>query len=209
MLFHFREDFHIWTFKRIKETSLLDQQLYSPTQHSKHYCQNRTLKGPFTFSAFCPFFWNHNEHKTTEWSSKRPHITTSRMCVHFMPDRKFYFEGNNNLTVCVLTQDPGCVCGVVARQRTMALLSSRTTARSRSWQWATVPPRRARPSLWWAALTHRVNRTCASPCSRKVRSAFKKGSAAASGATWTLFRSDTLSIPLHGWHGRGKHAESC
>lgn len=58
----------------------------------------------------------------------------------------------------------------VALQQSMAWLPSRMTVRSRSWQWVTPPQRRARASPSWAARSHRVNRICASPCSRKVLS---------------------------------------
>lgn len=67
--------------------------------------------------------------------------------------------------------DGVCSHGNVAQQRSMAWLHSRMTARSRSWPWVTPPQRRARRSPSWAALSHRVNRICVSPCSKKVLSA--------------------------------------
>lgn len=100
----------------------------------------------------------------------------------------FYLAGIHLIINCILTWDTDCwtavqlyfdgvcSCGIVAQQRSMAWLPSRMMVRSRSWQWVTPPQRRARRSLSWAALSHRVNRICVSPCSRKVLSVFKKGS---------------------------------
>lgn len=101
-------------------------------------------------------------------------------------------------TVAQLCSDGVCSCGIVAQQPSMAWLPSRMTARSRSWPWVTLPQRRARQSLSWAALSHRVNRICASPCSRKVLPVFKKGSVTASAVAQPRVHVYTHGILVHG-----------
>lgn len=87
-------------------------------------------------------------------------------------------------------------CRTVAQQQLMAKLPSRMTVRSKSWQWV-ITQRRVRESLLWAALSHRVNRICASPCSRKVHSVFKKGSVTASSIAQPRVRVYTHGTLIH------------
>lgn len=185
---------------------------------------------------------NNCSKQTQEQSTKRPHIHQSgdvEMLSHLLVTHLLivifwwqrlpllYFAGINLVISCMLTRDSDCwtvaqlcsdgvrSCVIMAQQRLMAWLPSRMTARSRSWPWVTPPQRRARRSLSWAALSHRVNRICASPCSRKVRSVFKKGSDAASEVAQPWVHIYTHGILVHcrgvlvgGWNTLN-HARTC